>query len=79
MSDTLATLNEVFRTVFDDDELSVTRETTAKDVENWDSLTHVKLILAAERKFSVRFSSSEVAGLKNVGELLDLIEAYKNR
>jgi acyl carrier protein len=39
----------------------------------------VKLILAAERKFSVRFSSSEVAGLKNVGELVDLIEAYKNR
>lgn len=75
MSDHLSDLNEVFRDVFDNEELQVERETTARDVDHWDSLMHVKLILAVERAFKVRFSSSEVASLKNVGELLDLIES----
>ena len=65
----------VFRDVFDDDDLEVTRETSAADVENWDSLMHVSLIIAVEKAFGVRFSSSEVAGLQNVGELADLIQA----
>jgi acyl carrier protein len=79
MSDTLARLNEVFRDVFGDDELSVTRETTAHQVEGWDSLMHVTLIIAVERAFSLRLSSSEVASLESVGDLLELIESKQAR
>lgn len=67
-------VNAVFRDVFDDDELTVGRETSAADVAGWDSLMHVRLILAMEKAFRVRFSSSEVASLKNVGDLVDLVE-----
>lgn len=74
MSNTLERLNDVFREVFDDDELTTSRQTTAADVENWDSLMHVTLVINVEKVFGVRFSSSEVAGLKNVGELVDLID-----
>jgi len=70
----MAQLNEIFRDVFEDDELAITRETSAKDVEGWDSLMHVTLIVNVERAFGVKFSSAEVAALKNVGELEDLLE-----
>jgi acyl carrier protein len=73
MSDVLSQLNHVFQDVFDDDELSISPETTAQDVEGWDSLMHVTLMVNIERAFGIRFSSSEVASLKNVGELVDLI------
>ena len=69
----MAELNEVFRSVFEDDELTVTRETTAANIASWDSLTHVMLILTIERTFGMRFSSAEVAMLSNVGELADII------
>jgi acyl carrier protein len=72
---TLARVNDVFKEVFSDEDLSITRETTAPDVPGWDSLMHVTLVLSIERAFGIRFKSSEVAGLQNVGELLDLIEA----
>jgi acyl carrier protein len=75
MSDRLERLNQVFRDVFDDDELDITRRTTANDVEGWDSLMHVTLIVNVEKAFKVKFSSSEVAALQNVGELIDLIDA----
>ncbi|MBX3161001.1 MAG: acyl carrier protein [Deltaproteobacteria bacterium] len=68
-------LAPLFRQVFDDDELTVTRATTAADVEGWDSLTHVTLMLAIEKRFKIRFKSSQVASLKDVGELADLIDA----
>ena len=67
-------VQEIFQDVFDDDELVVTVETTAADVEEWDSLMHVTLILEIEARFSVRFSSGDVAGLKSVGDLCALIE-----
>jgi acyl carrier protein len=75
MEDRLERLNQVFRDVFDDDELNITRQTTAKDVEGWDSLMHVTLVVNVERAFKLKFSSSEVAALQTVGELLDLINA----
>ena len=75
MSSRLAELNQVFQQVFEDDELEVTRETAAKDVEGWDSLMHVTLLVNVEKAFGVKFKSSEVAGLKNVGELIDLLNA----
>lgn len=77
MSLELSTLTEVFRHVFEDDELTITRETTAADIESWDSLMHVSLILAVEKTFGVRFSSSEVSSLMNVGMLMELISAKK--
>lgn len=68
-------LVRVFREVFDDETLTVTAGTTAKDVVGWDSLTHVSLIVAVESEFGIRFSSSEINGMANVGELLRLVEA----
>ena len=74
MSETLDRLNGVFRQVFDDDEIELTPETTAKDVEGWDSLMHVTLLINVEKAFGVKFSSSEVASLQRVGDLVELIE-----
>ncbi len=75
MDDRMERLNRVFQQVFDDDELQISRQTSAKDVEGWDSLMHVTLIVNVEKAFHVKFSSSEVAALKDVGDLLDLIDA----
>ncbi|HWE35536.1 MAG TPA: acyl carrier protein [Isosphaeraceae bacterium] len=75
MVSTFDRLTEVFRDVFEDDELSVDRQTTAKDVEGWDSLMHVTLLVNVERAFGIKFRSSEIAGLKDVGELERLIDA----
>jgi acyl carrier protein len=77
MSQDLTTLTEVFQQVFEDDELAISRDTTAADITSWDSLMHVSLILAVERKFRIRFSSSEISSLMNVGMLVDLINAKK--
>jgi len=74
MTSTLTRINEVFQELFNDDELTVDRATTAADVEGWDSLMHVSLLVSMEKTFGVRFTSSEVASLKNVGELADLID-----
>ncbi len=73
MDGVMARLNEIFREVFDDDELLVTRQTTAQDVEGWDSLMHVTLIVTVEKAFGIRFGSAEIASLQNVGQLADLI------
>ncbi len=74
MSQTLEQLNEVFQEVFEDDDLQVQPKTSAKDIDEWDSLMHVNLVLAVESRFNVRFTSTEVAALKDVGELTDLVE-----
>ena len=75
MADRISRLNEVFQDVFDDDEISINRATTASDIEGWDSLMHVTLLINIEKAFGVKFTSSEVARLKSVGDLLDLIDA----
>jgi acyl carrier protein len=75
MEDRLKQLNQVFQDVFDDDDIQIDRQTTAKDVEGWDSLMHVTLVVNVEKAFKMKFSSSDVAALQNVGELLDLINA----
>ena len=66
-------LNEVFRDVFDDENISVNDKTTAADVNGWDSLEHINLIVAMEEKFNMKFSMGEVTGMKNVGEMVDII------
>jgi acyl carrier protein len=73
----LERVNEVFQEVFNDDELRVSPVTTARDVQGWDSLMHVTLLVNIEKALGVRFSSAEVASLKNVGELVDLIRSKK--
>jgi acyl carrier protein len=72
---TLDTLTQIFRDVLDDDELVLKRELTAKDVDGWDSLTHIRLLVTIERKFNIKFTLPEVRELKNIGELTDLIQA----
>ena len=66
-------LNEVFREVFDDDSITVNAETTAADIEDWDSLTHIQLIAAVEDEFGVKFSMKQVSSLKNVGEMAQIL------
>jgi acyl carrier protein len=68
-------LTQVFRDVFGEDDLVLTPEMTAKDVDGWDSLTHVRLLVTIERKFNIKFTLPEVRELKNVGELADVIRA----
>jgi acyl carrier protein len=66
-------LTPVFRQVFDDDSITVSRATTADDIEGWDSLTHMNLVIALELRFKIKFALGELLKLKNVGEMLDLI------
>lgn len=79
MNNLHARLTGVFRNVFDDDSLALRADMTANDVENWDSLTHIDLIVAIEKEFRVRFTTAEVSGLKNVGELESLVEKKVGR
>ena len=65
-------LNEVFSDVFDED-ITVTEATTAADIEEWDSLTHITLISEVEDAFDIKFSMKDVLGMKNVGEMADII------
>lgn len=67
-------LQEVFQTVFEDDEIEISNDTTADDIDAWDSLTHVQLIVAVEKEFGLKFSTVEVMKLKNVGDFIALIE-----
>jgi acyl carrier protein len=66
----------VFRRVFDEPALTIGDLTTAKDVEGWDSLAHVSLIVAVEKAFGVRFTTKEVKALANVGDFIRLIERH---
>ena len=65
-------LNEIFSDVFDED-ITVTPETTANDIEEWDSLTHITLISEVEDAFGIKFAMKDVLGMKNVGEMVDII------
>ena len=67
-------LTDVFRDVFDDDTIVIDRRTTAADVDGWDSLAHIRLLLSVERAFKVSLTASEIGKLKSVGDLMDLLE-----
>ena len=67
-------LNTVFRDVFGDDDIVVTDETTSSDIDGWDSLMHITLISEVESHFDIRFQMKDVIGMKNVGEMVDIIE-----
>lgn len=66
-------LNGVFRDVFDDEDITVNDATTADDIEDWDSLEHINLVVAVEKCFGIKFTMGEVTGMKNVGEMADII------
>ena len=66
-------LNEVFQDVFDDEDITVNDATTANDIEDWDSLEHINLVVAVEKKFGIKFNMGEVNNFKNVGEMVDII------
>ena len=68
-------LNQIFREVFDNEDISITSQMTASDVDGWDSLSHVNLIVAIETKFEIRFSQKELLTFKNVGDLLNSIRS----
>ena len=70
-AEVLDALTNVFRDVFDD----INDQTTANDIEDWDSLEHINLIEAVEKEFNMRFQMREVSGMKNVGEMVDIIIA----
>ena len=69
MQDLMERLLDVFREVFDDDSLELRDETVAADVSDWDSVNHVKLVVAIEEAFGVEFSNREIAGWENVGDM----------
>ena len=73
-TDILNALTQVFRDVFDDDDIVLTAQTTAEDIEGWDSQAHVNLIVAAEMRFGVRFRTAELESLHNVGQFAQLIQ-----
>jgi len=72
--DIKAQMTDIFRDVLDNDEIELTRDTTADDIEEWDSLAHIGLIVAIEKHFKLKFSMMDVKPLKNVGEFIDLIQ-----
>ncbi len=73
-ADIIKRLNEVFQDVFDDEDIVVDEQTTADDIEDWDSIEHINLISAVESEFKIRFTMGEVSGMKDVGEMISIIE-----
>ena len=79
MNEIYERLNEVFQDVFDDDSLTVNPNTTAADIDDWDSLSHITLMAAVEDEFRMKFSMKEVVEMKNVGEMVTIIAARRKR
>ena len=67
----LKQVNEVFKDVLDNDSIVIKESTTADDIEEWDSLSHIQLIVAIEKHFKIRFATSEITSYRNVGEMCE--------
>lgn len=67
-------VQEIFIDVLDDDEIVINSETTANDVEEWDSLNHIQLVVAIEKHFQIKFSASEIQSYSNVGQMCEGIK-----
>ena len=74
-SQILDEVQAIFREVLDNEEIVLANETTADDIEEWDSLTHIQLIVAIEKHFKIKFTSKEILSWQNVGQLIDSISA----
>lgn len=68
-------LSEIMEDTFDLDDLDYSDDLTADDIEDWDSLSNIRFMVAVEKAFSIRFTNSEIEGLENVGQLVDLVAA----
>lgn len=66
-------VQNIFKEIFDDEDLAVDDNTTANDIEDWDSFEHINLVVAMEQDFHIKFPMKKIAALKNVGEMIDLI------
>lgn len=73
MEDIVNRLNTIFRQVFEDTSIEVTREMTSSDLEKWDSLSHVTMIMSVEEEFGIKFTLRELVAMKNVGDLIDSV------
>lgn len=71
----LSRIQDIFRDVLDNEEIELTDATVADDIEEWDSLSHIQLIVAIEKDFQIKFSSKEILSWKNIGELVDCIQS----
>ena len=74
MSDILNKLQPIFQDIFEDDELLITAESNADTVEDWDSLAHIVLIFTIEQEFEIKFALGELEAMKNVGDMVELIQ-----
>lgn len=74
----MSELTELFRDLFDEEALVLTSETTADQIDGWDSQMHVMLIVAAEQRFGVKFRTAELESLRNVGQFVQLIESKRS-
>lgn len=72
--DVLSKMADVFKRVFDNEMIQLTDATTAQDIPGWDSLTHISLIIEIEEEFGLKFTVDDIAGLKNVGEMVAMVE-----
>lgn len=72
--ETKVKLNRVFKDLFEDDTIEINDGMTAADIEEWDSLNHVNLIVAVEKTFGIKMTTKEVNSLKNVGDLIDVVQ-----
>lgn len=73
-SEILEKVANIFREIFDDTELMISRETSAIDIDDWDSFEQISLVVAIEKKFNIKFGVMDTINLKNVGDMIDLIE-----
>ncbi|MCS7078320.1 MAG: acyl carrier protein [Bacteroidia bacterium] len=74
----LQEIHPIFHDILEDDTIILTRETTAHQVDGWDSLSHIDIIVAIEKHFGIRFTSAEIASFKNVGDLVDCVAKKKS-
>lgn len=73
----LAEVQDIFRDILDNEDIVLLEETTANDIEEWDSLSHVQLVVAVEKHFNMRFTSEEIMNMANVGEMINTIIVKK--
>jgi len=68
------TMQQIYRDIFDDEELQITREMTNIDIEEWDSLTHINIIASCESAFKIKFDIEEIVSIRNIGDIIDIVE-----